>query len=90
MPIETVRRTKDGGDLQVYLQVSPVVDESGKLIGISKFAFDCTEQAATRSALATSEARYRALVNASTEFVIITLSFLNWPIGSVHFATPSL
>ncbi|MDQ1434905.1 MAG: hypothetical protein QOF59_1721, partial [Actinomycetota bacterium] len=41
-PIETVRRTKDGSDVRVHLRVSPVLDESGSLIGASKFAFDCT------------------------------------------------
>ncbi|MDQ1384285.1 MAG: hypothetical protein QOG65_1664 [Actinomycetota bacterium] len=71
-PIETVRRTKDGSDVRVHLRVSPVLDESGSLIGASKFAFDCTEEAATRAALVASEARYRALVDALTEFVLVT------------------
>jgi diguanylate cyclase (GGDEF)-like protein/PAS domain S-box-containing protein len=70
--IETVRRTKDGDDLQVYLQVSPVIDDSGELVGASKFVFDCTEQTSALAALAESEARYRALVDALTEFVLVT------------------
>jgi diguanylate cyclase (GGDEF)-like protein/PAS domain S-box-containing protein len=72
LPIETVRRTKTGNDVCVCLQVSPVLDASGRLIGASKFGFDYTDQAATRAELAASEARYHALVDALSEFVVVT------------------
>ena len=83
-PIETVRRAKDGTDLQVYVQVSAVVDPFGSLIGASKLLFDRAEQAAARAALAASEARYLALVDALTEFVIVTNAR-----GEVASAQPS-
>jgi PAS domain S-box-containing protein len=41
---ETVRRRKDGSSINISLTVSPVTDESGKIIGASKIARDITEQ----------------------------------------------
>ncbi len=41
---ETLRRHKDGRRLVVSLTLSPVRDDAGKLVGISKIARDVTEQ----------------------------------------------
>src|SRR5690606_36452039 len=41
---ETRRRRKDGTDLIVSLTVSPLVDESGVIVGASKIARDVTER----------------------------------------------
>jgi PAS domain S-box-containing protein len=41
---ETVRRRKDGRDIEVSLTISPVRDDSGRIIGASKIARDITEQ----------------------------------------------
>jgi len=41
---ETMRRRKDGSMVFVSLTVSPVVDESGTIVGASKIARDITEQ----------------------------------------------
>ena len=41
---ETVRRAKDGSLLDVSLTVSPVKDESGRIVGASKIARDITQQ----------------------------------------------
>jgi PAS domain S-box-containing protein len=41
---ETLRRHKDGRSLVVSLTLSPVRDDAGKLVGISKIARDITEQ----------------------------------------------
>jgi PAS domain S-box-containing protein len=41
---ETLRRHKDGRRLVVSLTLSPVRDDAGKLVGISKIARDITEQ----------------------------------------------
>jgi PAS domain S-box-containing protein len=41
---ETVRRRKDGSDVEVSLTVSPVKDETGKIIGASKIARDITDR----------------------------------------------
>jgi PAS domain S-box-containing protein len=41
---ETIRRRKDGSDIDVSLTVSPVKDETGKTVGASKIARDITER----------------------------------------------
>jgi PAS domain S-box-containing protein len=41
---ETVRRRKDGSDIEVSLTVSPVKDDSGIIIGASKIARDISER----------------------------------------------
>ena len=43
-PFETVRLKKDGSPVQISLTVSPIVDESGQVIGASKIARDITER----------------------------------------------
>jgi PAS domain S-box-containing protein len=41
---ETVRRRKDGCEIDVSLTISPVLDASGRIIGTSKIARDITER----------------------------------------------
>jgi two-component system CheB/CheR fusion protein len=41
---ETIRQRKDGSHIDISLTVSPVTDESGRIIGASKIARDITEQ----------------------------------------------
>ena len=41
---ETVRRRKDGSEIDISLTVSPVRDKSGKVIGASKIARDISER----------------------------------------------
>jgi PAS domain S-box-containing protein len=41
---ETVRRTKAGADLDVSLTVSPILDATGKIVGISKISRDITQR----------------------------------------------
>ena len=52
---ETVRVTKRGERLDVSLTISPVRDESGKIIGAAKIARDITQQKRAEHALRTSE-----------------------------------
>ena len=48
-PFETVRRRKDGSDVDVSITVSPIVDGSGAIVGASKIARDITRAAADRA-----------------------------------------
>lgn len=48
---ETVRRRKDGTDVDISLTVSPVRDSSGRLLGASKVARDITERVRAREIL---------------------------------------
>lgn len=41
---ETIRRRKDGREIAISLSISPITDESGRIIGASKIARDITEQ----------------------------------------------
>ena len=41
---ETVRRRKDGREIDVSLTISPIRDDSARIIGVSKIARDITEQ----------------------------------------------
>ena len=52
---ETVRRRKDGTLLDVSLTVSPIVDESGRIVGASKVARDISERKRAESALREKE-----------------------------------
>ena len=48
---ETVRRRKDGREIHVSVTISPVRNESGRIIGASKIARDVTEKNRTEAAL---------------------------------------
>jgi PAS domain S-box-containing protein len=61
---ETVRKRKDGQLLQVFLKVSPIIDNSGAVIGASSIARDITDRKQAEEALKRSEAQFRTLANA--------------------------
>lgn len=48
---ETVRRRKDGADIDISLTISPIRDETGNIIGASKIARDITERKRAEEAL---------------------------------------
>jgi PAS domain S-box-containing protein len=48
---ETVRRCKDGRDIDVSLTISPVHDGAGRIVGVSKIARDITDQKRAEAAL---------------------------------------
>ena len=48
---ETVRRRKDGRDIDVSLTISPVRDSSGRIVGVSKIARDVTDKKRAEEAL---------------------------------------
>lgn len=52
---ETVRLKKDRETVDVSLTVSPIRDETGKIVGAAKIAHDITQQKRTESALRASE-----------------------------------
>jgi PAS domain S-box-containing protein len=52
---ETVRMTKDGERIDVSLTISPVRDESGRIVGASKIARDITQRKRSERALRTTE-----------------------------------
>jgi PAS domain S-box-containing protein len=68
---ETVRMRKDGSRLDLWLSISPVTDESGKVIGASKVARDITQRKEAERALRESEERFRAIVETTPECVTV-------------------
>jgi PAS domain S-box-containing protein len=62
---ETARMAKDGRRIEVLMQVSPLHDKSGNVIGASAIARDITERKAADDALRASEARLRHALDAS-------------------------
>jgi diguanylate cyclase (GGDEF)-like protein/PAS domain S-box-containing protein len=82
-PLDTVRLARDR-EVNARLQLSPVYDDEGDLAGVSMVALENLEELETRKALAASEARYRTLVQALTEFVVVTNTY-----GRVMGAQPS-
>ncbi|HVY99575.1 MAG TPA: PAS domain S-box protein [Dongiaceae bacterium] len=61
---ETARRRKDGRLIDVALTVSPMHDESGRVIGASKIARDITERKNAEARLAASERKLQELLAA--------------------------
>jgi PAS domain S-box-containing protein len=49
--LDTVRRRKDGRDIDVSMTISPVRDASGRVVGISKVARDITDRRRAEEAL---------------------------------------
>jgi PAS domain S-box-containing protein len=58
---ETIRARKDGSLLNVSVTISPVKDESGRIVGASKVARDVTIRRASEKALADRARQQRAL-----------------------------
>lgn len=79
---ETVRRRKDGTDLDISLTISPVRNSSGTIIGASKIARDITSQRREREQLRQSEERFRVTLASIGDGVIATneqgrITFMN-------------
>jgi two-component system CheB/CheR fusion protein len=94
---ETVRRRKDGGEIDISLTVSPVRDGSGKVIGASKIARDITErrqaeerlkEALAREQEARSEAE--GANRSKDEFIALVSHELRSPLNAVIGWTQTL
>ena len=64
---ETLRQTKDGRLIHVSVTASPIMDATGKPIGVSKVARDITERKRAEGALRKSEGQFRVLVEQAAD-----------------------
>ncbi|HEX2139307.1 MAG TPA: PAS domain S-box protein [Woeseiaceae bacterium] len=68
--LETVRVARDGRKLDISLSISPIRDESGKVIGVSKIARDITEQKRLARELAQQQEYFRVTLSSIGDGVI--------------------
>jgi PAS domain S-box-containing protein len=81
---ETVRLAKDGRLIDISLTVSPVLDASGTIIGVSKVARDITEQRRLAAELAVQREWFRVTLGSIGDAVIASN-----PDGSIGFMNPT-
>ena len=81
---ERLRRTKDGHEVPVLLNIAPLHDSDGKVVGMVGTMVDLRPIKAAEAALKESEARYRQFINDSP------LGFLITQNGLVRFVNPAL
>jgi PAS domain S-box-containing protein len=68
---ETVRRRKDGSEIDISLTVSPVRDRTGKVIGASKIARDITERKRLSEQVELERSRLKYLFDRAPAFVAV-------------------
>jgi PAS domain S-box-containing protein len=68
---ETVRLAKNGRRVDISLTVSPLFNQSGKVVGASKVARDITERKLAEQALRETTARLRTLTETAVDGVIL-------------------
>jgi len=71
MHFETVRRHRDGTQVPVSLTVSPIRDEAGELIGISKVARDLSEAQRVHAELMRREALLSSILDTVPDALIV-------------------
>ncbi len=79
---ETVRRRKDGTLFDISLTISPVRDDTGRIVGASKIARDITGRKEREAQLRESEERFRQLAESGPQIVWLSsaqgkLDFVN-------------
>ncbi len=82
---ETLRKRKDGNLINVSVNLSPVLDENGKVFGASKIARDITLQKKRENALIETEKTFRYILENSP----IAVRISSKSTGQVVFANPN-
>jgi two-component system, cell cycle sensor histidine kinase and response regulator CckA len=68
---ETLRQTKDGRLIEISVTASPIRDEAGQVIGVSKVAYDITDRKREEEARHTSEGRYRTWFDHAPDGILV-------------------
>lgn len=69
--LQTLHLNKSGQMLQIYLSVSPIIDNSGYLLGASVISRDITERFHAEEALRETEEKYRLIFTAETDAILL-------------------
>jgi len=80
---ETVRQTKDGRLIDVSVTISPIRDETGKLVAASKVARDVTEQKRVLRELQKAKEAAEAASRAKDQFLSVLSHELRTPLTPV-------
>jgi PAS domain S-box-containing protein len=80
---ETVRVCKDGRRIDVSLTISPIKDETGKIIGASKIARDITEQKHAIAKLAAAHDELARANRIKAEFISTLSHELRTPLNAI-------
>lgn len=67
----TVRRTKDGGLVDVSVNITPITDDDGRVLGAAAIARDMTGQRRTERALQSSEAHWRSIIRSAVDGIVV-------------------
>jgi two-component system sensor kinase FixL len=68
---EVVRRTKSGRLLDVSINVTPIPDETGRIVAASTIAHDISDRKRVERALRASEAHWRAIIQSAVDGIIV-------------------
>ncbi len=78
--LETVRKTKDGNEINISLTVSPVKDKNGVITGASKIARDITEKAEIEKEKQLYIKKLQRLNDYKDDFMMMTSHELKTPV----------
>ncbi|MEY2448631.1 MAG: hypothetical protein QOH79_2107 [Acidimicrobiaceae bacterium] len=87
-PYRTVRRRKDGSLVQVWLSLSPIRDDDGRVSGVAAVGRDISDADRLFDDLQISEGRYRSIVENAQEGISLigldsTFTFANRRMGEL-------
>jgi len=68
---ETLRRCKDGRIIPVSLTISPIRDDDGKIVGVSKIARDLSEAQRADQELQRREALLRSILDTAPDALVV-------------------
>ncbi|MFX8727647.1 PAS domain S-box protein, partial [Acinetobacter baumannii] len=72
---ETIRLRKDGRELNVVLNISPLRSETGEIIGASKIAHDITEVKQAQEKLRRESEESQLIFETSQDLILVTDSY---------------